>query len=586
MCILLTHLVGELTGVLVKHINLHTKFNAKLKKILNGSALTVVLAILLLSFQNCTQAGDIKLEGELLASSVSNPPVDVDTGDSETLPGTNPGGSDSPQNPSHSDDSGVITTPNEVFPTETTLVYTEMNTPVSFILQHGFKKSGLSFNVKSENPIADVGLFEIIDSNEFKFKYTPKYGFRGKETAKVVVSDSKGILVSTLYVIATVGNPVLDIRPSLAIRGMGCIQCHANIKSNVITDFGLGSKYYFGVNHPNVKWDSGAVYGDHSKTFNSINLPSDASIFIPKADLPSEVALDMELDTIYDYIKDRFFNAVNESTKSAKIVEAKSIYIGAPNPVDIVNAFKLSTNQKFKYYKNASDSIDLSGLNDRNKFFEINGNFQCDGDLAIRGPVLIQNMNLITNSGCRLYIIGSVFMYGAIKYTSTNNLANLQITSSSSINLGLGNVVKNNKFCEANTRWENESSEKSYEAKSSLYTRLRDIWALPAFYVRANSDPVQFHKAIVNEAATIQSISGEFYDAACTSAGRNVSFEKLLLNSPIINSRYYGNFSGTIISEFAIMSLGKFEFTFDSIFTKVPILPFFDPKIYLSVQEK
>ena len=85
-----------------------------------------------------------------------------------------------------------------------------------------------------------------------------------------------------------------------------------------------------------------------------------------------------------------------------------------------------------------------------------------------------------------------------------------------------------------------------------------------------------------------QSISG-FQDASCNSnslgiAPREVHFERLLLNAPRIDSRYQGQFTGVVIAEVALMSLSKFSFTFDPVFSRVPVLPLLLPSDYLLVK--
>ncbi len=209
-----------------------------------------------------------------------------------------------------------------------------------------------------------------------------------------------------------------------------------------------------------------------------------------------------------------------------------------------------------------------------------------------------------------MYVIGSVFFYGELKYSNSDPDRNLQITSTKSVLMGLGEVKKNDTYCEpdiptARNQWlqhndllndsnltndppKTNGSYTSFSRNSSLYTRLVDMWTVPSFFVRQNSVPLAFGNSIVDEANIIQANEGQFLDASCLLASResrNVSFERLLLNAPIIHSRYTGNFSGTVIAEYAIMSLNQFKFEFDEVFRRVSIFPFLDSKIYLDVQQ-
>ncbi len=88
---------------------------------------------------------------------------------------------------------------------------------------------------------------------------------------------------------------------------------------------------------------------------------------------------------------------------------------------------------------------------------------------------------------------------------------------------------------------------------------------------------------MVAESAIIAAKQGPLYDAICRKEGRQVSFERLLINAPIVHSRYVGDFKGTVIAEHATMALGAFVFKFDPVFSEVPVLPFLDPERYLSV---
>jgi len=90
---------------------------------------------------------------------------------------------------------------------------------------------------------------------------------------------------------------------------------------------------------------------------------------------------------------------------------------------------------------------------------------------------------------------------------------------------------------------------------------------------------------VYNEALQTQSTVGvTFQDASCRLEGRNIGFDRLLLNAPQVQSRYRGNFSGVIIAEFAMMSLGQFVYAFDDVFSQVPILPKLKASDYLDVQ--
>ncbi|MBO9667240.1 MAG: hypothetical protein J7501_10560 [Bdellovibrio sp.] len=466
------------------------------------------------------------------------------------------------------------------FSSDTTLVDTEMNTPISFELNHLTTVSGVSLTVDPASVANLHGTIKIDDAANFKVTYTPSFGFRGNDNATLIAKDLYGNSMN-LFVIAHVGNPLSGIEPALAVRGMGCIQCHANVSSNIITDFGYGNDYYFGVKPAVANWKSGSVYGDHGNSFNTMSIPADKSVLVPTAALPSAVATATGLSTVAAYVNKQFSISANSGTTRTSVVEKKSVYIGAPTDANLVAAFRLGATERIKYYKNNSTSAELSGLQDQKTFFKASGTLACDGDVVIRGPLLLDNIAVSTSDGCRLYVIGSVFMYGPVTYLGATENSNLQITSTRSISMGLGLAKKDNAFCEPTSRFALDN--KNY-GDSSLVNRFASFWTVPMNYVRQSADPKAYGQAIVDEAKVVEAGAGTLYDAACRSEGRMVSFERLLLNAPIVHSRYEGNFSGTIISEFAIMSLGQFIFSFDPVFSKTSVLPFLDSKTFLHIE--
>lgn len=480
-----------------------------------------------------------------------------------------------------SDESASLAPPPQSLSNPDTRVETNLNTPVEFIVNHAIPTGGTSITFTPLNPNEPLkGTFEVVNSDTFTVKFTPALGFRGTESAVATVRDQNGN-DQKFNVIVTVGNSLKSFQPALAVRGMGCIQCHAQVSSNIITDFGFTNDYYFGAK-PNAEWwKSGSVYGDHSSNFNTMALPADKSIFVPKAELPAIVANATKLGTLADYIRSEFSSSGNAGTRNAKVVESANIYIGAPSGSALTKAFNLGNNERIKYFKNSSASVEFSGLQDEGKFFRNMGLVNCEGDVVLRGPLLLENLQLNSKAGCRLHVIGSVFIFGGIVYKNADADRNLQILSTKSISLGLGSAKKGDTFCEPKGRYATDTA--NY-GTSSLTNRYVSFWTVQGQFLRQSSDPASFGKSVVGEAEVIQAKAGMFYDAACRPEGRNVSFDRILLNAPVIHSRYEGNVSGTIIAEYSIMSLGMFKFSFDPVFARVPVFPFIDPALYLHIE--
>lgn len=408
------------------------------------------------------------------------------------------------------------------------------------------------------------------------------------------VTGAGGMSASAASTDNALGNDVvLRLEPALAIRGMGCVQCHANVDSSIVTDFGYkgdgkGRDYFFSLPTQTVganttTWNSGGIYGDHGNNFNTMTIPADKSVFVPKAVAPAAVTTATAAKTLAEYIRGQFAKSTDAGTKAANVYEKSSIYIGAPTEADLANAFGgFAANERQKYFRDPVGSP-LAGLQDRGNFFQNNSVVTCDGDLLLRGPLLLQNLQLNTSTGCRIHVIGSVFIYGPISFTNANANRNIQITSTKAIAMGLGNVKPGATFCEPNSNWAVYPTDPSWAKASSMISRFTDIWTDPSFMLRQSGDPKAFGNSVLAEAAIIEAAVGTLYDAACRGEGRNVSFERIVLNAPVVHSRYQGNVSGTIIAEFAVMALGDFKFKFDPVFLHEPLFPRLSKKIYLDV---
>lgn len=309
-----------------------------------------------------------------------------------------------------------------------------------------------------------------------------------------------------------------------------------------------------------------------------------------------------------------------ENYQPAKVSVAKELYIGAPTASDIG-----LSNNSYAYLKNdSSNGIELVGLVQRSDgHFEIQQSsqlrkihpltkiqvyesvLQCDGDLKLKGNILLKNLKLKTLNGCRLYVDGIVYIQGQILYeqlnSDLNQNANLQITSTEAIILGLKDFSSTNSGCDE------QAYRRGYSSVGPLTARLVN-WATyherPTMKVRSYPEDAQGWDSsgkLIYGSKNINVLSNKiingannynnYFDARCLGADQiskngetdihklnftEVSYEKLLLNAPIVQSGYKGSFKGIIIAEIALFSLDAskpFDFQFDPIFKTVPILP-------------
>lgn len=556
-----------------------------------------ILPIVLMSFQNCA-------------------PMSFQ---SDAVDGPNIGQECSPPTPCPTD-------PTAAFSLVTHTIRTEMNTAKEWSAPfNGDKKNfvlSLALN-QSQNSvtIANQGVLEITDAAEFRLKFTPDFGFRGNLVVWIYALNPGNELQSQTEVKIEVGNSLNFFQPALAVRGSGCIMCHADVRSNIVTDLGYGNDYYFGQRlPPNYTWNFGPIYGDFSAfyhngsteeagNFSLLNHQADKKVFVPmNAAIPiDEPKQKTGANTLAEYLRHRFAASPFSGTRAAdKVVERSSIYIGAPTAARIRQAFNWTSGQGNLIYEKetGSGAYELSGLRDGGNYYHNDGTLICEGDVMINGTLALTDLRVRTRTGCRIYATGSVFIYGPITYENPANaeLRNLQITSAKAILLGLGDLYNGSTHCEqtaaADSNWYykrlvNYASESAaYDSASlpgyqkairdSAYMRLYFFWPNVNHYVRNDSRaPEMIGKEIYDE--MINTI-GLQKDAACRVGGRGVGYERLLLNAPRVESRYNGDFVGTIVSEIALMALGQFKFEFDPVFREVHILPKLRDSDYLHIE--
>jgi hypothetical protein len=370
---------------------------------------------------------------------------------------------------------------------------------------------------------------------------------------------------------------VRSLEPTLAVRGLGCIECHAKIDSSVISDYGYKNDYFFAGHLGGDWWKSGSPYGDHGQNLKTVEFSSNAKFFVPKVSFTQELKDKTGSDSLVEYVRSQLALSSYTTSQNTPVTELQSVYIGAPTEVQIQSAFGMSSSQRMKFSASKEASAALSGLSDEGTFFRNSGTLVCDGDLALKGPLYFENLHIKTTAGCRLYVMGSVFIYGAITHESTDERRNLQITSTHAISMGLGRATNNGDYCLPGGEWYKNSN-----VASSFEHRYTGIWTVPAQMTRGMS-PQAFGDKVTAEKNLIEAKVGSILDASCRPETRNVSFERILLNAPQVHSRYTGDVKGTIIAEYALISLNSFKFKFDPVFLSVDVLPKIDRSTYLAI---
>jgi hypothetical protein len=405
--------------------------------------------------------------------------------------------------------------------------------------------------------------------------YTPNQLFRGAEQVAFWAVTPGGKTKKTISI--TVGSPFRAMEPALAIRAVGCVECHANVRSNFVTDFGYGNSYFagqgFAQNAEPLTFQRGTIYGDHG--FNWVTSTITAPILVPVTTKYAFGATDGTTKTLAEYLRSQ------EAKKAVptQVSEKSKVYIGAPTVAQLIAKFQVAAATESKFLPNDQTSPAFSGFSKTaNGVWTNTADVVCDGDLYLKGTVQLNKPVIKTKNGCRIYATGPIFVQEAPSYVNLGdaiaaNNTNLQLVSARVIVMGVGTT-----HCETATtptHW-------YYDQKvaNPLVERFRDIWTIKSHVTRTVSDPVAEGAAIISEAAKLTN----WQDASCYAGGRNVHLERILLNAPMIQSRFTGNVSGVVITEVALFSLSAFSYQFDDVFKRVNVLPMLAPAEFLDVQ--
>lgn len=367
------------------------------------------------------------------------------------------------------------------------------------------------------------------------------------------------------------------LQPALAVRGVACLMCHADIRSNIVTDFGYGHSWYLGgtnrfdqdqswYNNLASAWQTsraivGTVYLPNKPVTQSAqNILGSAYSGQPLLPLPEFFVTDYDVNWNHD--RDP---RVTRSSMSLRVqplpgkskVEGKSeIIIRAPNEQEIQNLspmlFLDSEPSGFSRI-GSSSPVQLSRVNSGASGYIINDSavtLECENsDIVVKGTLFLRGLKVNAKNGCRLYVSGSVFIEDSIIYVG-DGLQNLQISSASAIVMGI-DVVNLRRRLVSDARGLQIGGPKIYSELASQ---------------------------VMSEAIKI----GTLRDAASSSPRASIDYTGILLNAPIIHSRYLGRVKGTIVAEAALFALGAFHFEFDPVFTQVSVFPLLKSSILVA----
>ena len=383
--------------------------------------------------------------------------------------------------------------------------------------------------------------------------------------------------------------------------------CHTQIRANIATDFGLGDSMSFVDGKTGTLYGESPVltdtkpltmpwYGNYYGTWQLADLIN-GTLNVPQATIanasflasigrstPISLADLVQLDLGASYYGASPYSGQGPiSTKitppagGPKVKELSRVYIGAPTAAQLLGL--ASTLNAGTPGWETLDASTLSGLVVRtgtggSYITHSGGTIVCKGDIVISGTLFLNDVTIDTDGGgCRLYVTQSVFLQGRVRYTSSSGTQNLQISSARAIMMGFDTVALN-----AYNRVAIEARLGGWSPDDFALTRGPGTNSQKAAAILAEArvlGPI-LHDA--NDAAncagtmvTYEAQNGGGSHRTLTECG--IQFSHLLLNAPMVHSRYVGQVSGVVIAEIALFAPGALNFTYDPVFDSVTALP-------------
>jgi hypothetical protein len=360
-----------------------------------------------------------------------------------------------------------------------------------------------------------------------------------------------------------------ETRPALAVRGAGCLMCHAQIQSNMITDFGHGDSYFLG---NNIAGLSAPFYGNLGRPVDMASPNGPWVLPWQTAEITGRVLIPQVQITSSSHsrILDSAYRGPNESLTLDELISQPYTASYAPLPdapvareeAPMVGAEKLEVRSSVYIRAPSVSEIQnlvipvassgaLDGFIDRGAYIHAQGAVTCRGAHKVDKPLLFENVRIRASaSGCRIYSSKNIFIQGAIQYSGLETGEHLQLSSARGIYLGFDEIT--------------------------LLARMDGVW-MDWAYTRS-TPPRQLNTSNPLEAMAdysahrdalrtdLLAVKARLVDAATPVPRPVVNFEHVILNAPHVHSRYHGSIKGTIIAEIALGEVNNFSFEYDPLF--------------------
>lgn len=330
----------------------------------------------------------------------------------------------------------------------------------------------------------------------------------------------------------------------LAVRDISCAFCHAQVTSNVITDFAASTddataehtyrKLMYQLNYTPAATD---IMGDPQPLIGG-------NLIVPKADIPM-----IDDTSNCGYTNDGAAKSKTKQKKSlseslTKCAQPKFKWGASSERIIVKNKVSINPVSKPEDIKAIVGSSKLSSsgmaLVGDSKIAGITGtsqsgfaaasNITCEGAVVFDGPVILKDASITTENGCRIYSTASIFVFGNTKVSDSSANANLQLMSP--IFIGIDISLDDIK-------------------KRLLYT--------------VNSQ-VRVSRGSGGELVSLISSDASKLNITSQAGASSSAYARFAAAAPVVYSRHGGNFSGAIVAEHFIGRIGKLSFTFDPVF--------------------
>lgn len=427
-------------------------------------------------------------------------------------------------------------------------------------------------------------------------------------------------------------------RPALAIRNTNCIFCHASVEGNVITDLATNSgstdQAQFLGSIAGVKGRGDYTFGNNFGWRASVSLTTNfiqGTIYMPRrmidprtlsaiipniqtaastpmtqllgypqypgvpatpiyqANIPTNFkTIASYANAVLNYRTSDYLNTIKNDpgvpkkadvVPDASIREILGVSISSPSADDLRTDFMTHDTMRFVRTPNGYDLSGLTRVNTSAGFYYANtaGSWmECDGDVFVDGIVYLKDLKLRTKTGCRIYATHTIFVdetpdtakdrLGITYDDSVSSTPNLGLMSASAVIMGAG-------------KCSNSSAAGGYG--DSLILRSHDERTDNTPTLSGTGALTDYNQLISGGLQILD--TGDCADAS--DARRSVAFNHLMINAPVIHSRYTSDIKGVLIAEHMVGSLGHFSYKYDPVFEAVSIFPVVPAQQYFQVQD-